>query len=126
MLTTLFEKEEFLNDIIISSYSNLILGCMIKKYENVNAFFEEMEKVLEALEEHLFAWYSSHTRAMSVYFIDITKLYMLRLVQENLKISWEKRETLKGRLLELLLIAARHSDYWKYAKNKADNILHWN
>lgn len=123
LLAAWLEKEEFFNDVVINSYANLILFCMIKKYENEDILIQDLERALDIFENHLFAWHSSHSRAISVYFIDITRLYMLKLVLANHKISWENREELKKRLHSLFTEAKRYRDYWKYAESEADDIL---
>ncbi len=123
LLATCLEKEEYFNDIVISSYANLILFCMIHKYQNEDLLIQDLEKALDIFENHLFAWHSSYSRAMSVYFIDITRLYMFKLVLTNHKISWENREELKKRLQSMFGEARRHGYYWKYAETKADDIL---
>lgn len=123
LLVTWSEKEEYFNDIIINSYANLILSCMIKKYENEDILLRDIEKALDIFEGHLFAWYPNYSRAMSIYFIDITRLYMLKLVLSYRKISWDNREELRNRLKSIFLEAKRYRHYWKYANNKADDIL---
>lgn len=123
LLTTCLEKEEYFKDIVVNSYANLILFCMIKKYENEDILVQDIKRALDIFENHLFAWHSSYSRAMSVYFIDLTRLYMLKLVLSNHKISWENREELKERLQSLFMKARRYGDYWKYAESKADDIL---
>lgn len=124
LLAAWLEKEEFFNDVVINSYANLILFCMIKRYENEDILNQDIERALDVFENNLFAWHSSISRAMSVYFIDITRLYMFKLVLANHKISWEEnRAKLKKRLQSLFMEAKRHRDYWKYAKSKADDIL---
>jgi len=96
---------------------------MMKKYENEVILIQDLDRALDIFENHLFVWHSSYSRAMSVYFIDITRLYMLKLVLANHKISWENREELKKRLLSLFTEARHYGDYWKYAESEADNIL---
>lgn len=123
LLVAWVEKEEFFNGIIINSYANLILFCMIKKYENEDILIQDIERALDVFENHLFAWHSSNSRAMSIYFIDITRLYMLKLVLANHKISWENRKELKKRLQSLFMEAKRHRNYWIYTESKVDDIL---
>lgn len=123
LLTVWLEEGEYFNDIVINSYANLILFCMIKKYENEDILIRDLERALDIFENHLFAWHSSYSRAMSVYFIDITRLYMFKLVLVNHKVSWENREQLKKRLQSLFMQARRYGDYWKYAEGKIDDIL---
>ncbi len=123
MLSAWLEKGEFFNDVIISSYANLILFCMIKRYENEDLLIQDLERALDIFESHLFAWHSNSSRAMSVYFIDITRLYMLKVVLANHKISWKNREELKERIQSLFIQARRYMGYWKYSDNKVDDIL---
>lgn len=123
MLNECLEKEEFFNDVIINSYANIILFCMLEKYENEDLLFQDLHKALDIYEKHLFAWHSNYSRAMSVYFIDVTRLYMLKLVLTNHKISWKNHEELRKRLQDLFIEERRNGEYWKYNERKIDDIL---
>lgn len=123
LLATSLQKEENFNDIVISSYTNLILSCMIKKYENENLLMQDLDRALNIFEKHLFAWHFSYSRAISVYFIDITRLYMFKLVLVNHKILWKNQDELKNRMRSLFMEAKRYGHYWEYAESEADDVL---
>ena len=123
LLAALYANEDFLGDIVISSYSNLVLNCMFRKYAKRDVFFKELQSALALFEEYLFAWYPSHTRAMSVYFLGLTRLYMLRLVQVNLGISWEEEEDLEKQWRNVMEEAGRHRACWKHSDHKIEDIL---
>ena len=101
----------------------MVLNCRFIKYAKRDVFFKELQSALAFFEEYLFAWYPSHTRAMSVYFLGLTRLYMLRLVQVNLGISWEEEEGLEKQWRNVMEEAGRHRACWKYSDHKIEDIL---
>jgi len=120
------KAEKGIDDIIICSYSNLILCCMLNLFSNQDNFFIELNDILETCDKYLYTWHSDSSVMKTAYFVYATKLYMLRLIQINCKFTLYK--DLNDKLKTVCGLLENYRDYWKYTTNgkTLEDVTMWN
>lgn len=96
-LENLLNSREFIQDVIINSYFDLILSCFCEKYKDENLFFMNLSKIVEEFNNSIYKWYEKETEFSSMYYIYITKLFLLKKIQEENKISLSGQSKVIGK-----------------------------
>lgn len=100
-LSNLLISKEFVSDIILTSYGDLILNCLCKRYEDKELFFMDFENVLNKFNEATYKWYEEGTEFSSMYYIYATKLFFFKKVQEVNKISFSNRKAIYNKMISI-------------------------
>jgi|GEM_PF-2613860 len=119
--------EKGVDEVIVCSYSNLILCSMLKLFANVDDFNYELNCVLSEMENCLYAWYADSSSMLSKYFVCATKIYMLNLVSQNHIFNIYMNKPLFDKLHRVCTLIGNHHDFWKYSRNgiTIDNVIIW-
>lgn len=100
-LKTLLSSKEFIPGILINSYSDLILNCLCKKYQDTRLFVDDLLNAVTEFNQAINKWYYEETEFSSMYFIYATKLLFLNSAQKVNKISLSKYRAVHDKLNDL-------------------------
>lgn len=123
LLGELSENEPILNDIVTSSYSNLILMCMCYKYNDKEKYYEELKLGIERYENEIYSWKPDVSRECTIYFVELTQIFMLKLVKDNNAFTWNGYDELHEKVKNLLHSIIFHKRHWKFQnKDKYEKL----
>ena len=124
-LELLKREHEYLNEPVFNSYSNLILHCLIWRYEdNRIDFINDIEQILNDANISLFQWYKSSSKMQCAYFVDITRFYLLNLVNDNLKLINSNQDiSLYEKISCFLKTQIKYLHFWHYSEKNPNDYL---
>lgn len=101
LLQSLLQNQQYINDIVYSSYYFCVLQYIHMEYD-VQQLFNEIEKTLEEIKHHQYSWKKSSSDEHIHYFIGLTKLYTWGSVFHQRSLQWTGYQHLQKTIQKIL------------------------
>lgn len=101
LLQSLLQNQQYINDIVYSSYYFGVLQYIHMEYD-VQQLFNEIEKTLEEIKHHQYSWKKSSSDEHIHYFIGLTKLYTWGSVFHQRSLQWTGYQHLQKTIQKIL------------------------
>lgn len=101
LLQSLLQNQQYINDIVYSSYYFGVLQYIHMEYD-VQRLFNEIEKTLEEIKHHQYSWKKSSSDEHIHYFIGLTKLYTWGSVFHQRSLQWTGYQHLQETIQKIL------------------------
>ncbi len=101
LLENIYNKGQFLNDIVYSDYYYCVLHYLFIEYDE-KRLFQEIELTLNYIEDTEHSWNSSSIGEISHYFIGLTKLFTFSIIFKEKSLNWNENDSLYELILKFL------------------------
>lgn len=127
--TMINEKKKgkvFQNKIIISCYANVIIDVLQYMIKDESMWIKYLVKWEIILERDMYSWYESETVMLSIFFYDLTYIYYILLIGEQI-VGRTENEEVQHCFYNIATIIHNYERFWKDdvdgRKEKIYNIL---